>query len=111
MNGAFMYLDYRDDYKRFLADNGFDSPEDLYVEVSATFAKKKWPIQSRSQFWEPFYGRGTLSKLVQSWLGVRYKWYPKPNHLVPTKNKDGSYLSTKIVHVTGQRQLRLAMGE
>lgn len=103
-----LYLEFMAEYRTFLKDHDFDGPSELHRAVSREFEKRKWPVQSLSQFWEPFYGRGTLTKIVLAHLNDRYKWTPPARCFIPTQLKNGGYLTGKFLKIAGQRELKLA---
>lgn len=99
------YYEFLIHYRQFLKDHKFESPSELHRAVVNAFTKRKWEVPSLSQFWEAFYGRGTLSKPVLGWLGERYKWYP-PTESFFTVNVDGVMGKFNKIKVPGQRELK-----
>ena len=92
-------------YRQFLKEHRFESPSDLAREVRAAFRQRKLPMPSPSQFWQPFYGRATLSKPVLAYLFERYKFHAPSEALFPVKIEDAHRKSNKI-SVPGQRELK-----
>lgn len=102
------YVEFACWFREFMKKHGFDSPADVHRVAVGDFRKWKKPRPGPSQFWESFYGTGTLSKPVLAWCALRFRAMPNPIALFPIMDKEGKILKTNNVRLPGQREMKLA---